>query len=107
MLITQGTIQGQPRQLTFIVIHDSNRIIERIACRNGAADSILKIFQFCADGDFLRIHTGLNQKNLHFSVLGKLLLTHGFEIDTDKIRGIENVVLIIPRFRDDFLCFFL
>ena len=74
----------------------ANRIIERVACRNGATDSILKIFQFRADSGFLRIHTGLNQKNLHFSAFRKFLLTHSFEIDTDKICGVENIVLIIP-----------
>ena len=85
MLITQGTIQGQPRQLTFIVIHDSNRIIERIACRNGATDSMQTILfktgilHFHCEGYFFVIAIFRNsayQNNIFAICSLRMLLVH-------------------------------
>lgn len=108
MFISQGAIHGQTQQLTLVVAHDGYRVSKGISSRDRAADSILQILQVGADADFLRIRTGLNQKNIQLLfVFRKFVFAHGFEVNVDKVLGIEDIIIVVPCFRNHPLGFLL
>jgi len=53
--VPQGAVQRQTHQLTLIVVDDGNRITERVAGTDVAADCLLQGFQVRVDLDLLRV----------------------------------------------------
>ena len=66
---------------------------------NIAANHCLQIFQFRANTDFLRVSIGLYQQHIHCPGLCQFMFSHGLEVHTGEIAGIQNIILIVPRLR--------
>ena len=108
VLVPQGTVQGQPHELSVIVIDDSNRVISKgVACADGASHSLLQIFEFCADADVSGMLIGLHEKNVQHLLFRKFVLTGRFEIDPHIILIGEDVISIAPSTVNHTLRFFL
>ena len=97
VLCFQRTIQFTANEFTLGIYDQSNFIIERIGCFDVTADRFLQIFKFTADLYHLRIHSRLNQKNIHhfFPFICNFPFFTSLKIYAGEILGIQNNLRII------------
>ena len=93
------TVQRQTIDFAGFIQNNGHFILKWIGYFNIAADHSLQIFQLHANTDFFRVGIGLYQQHIHCPGLCQFMFSHGLEVHTGEIAGIQNIVLIVPRLR--------